>query len=45
MLIITGSGPMMLIIGVIVVGLAAGADMPTALAVISDEAPAGPADG
>ena len=38
-LIITAAGPMMLIIGVIVVGLAAGADMPTALAVISDEAP------
>ena len=38
-LIITAAGPTMLIIGVIVVGLAAGADMPTALAVISDEAP------
>jgi inositol transporter-like SP family MFS transporter len=38
-LIITAAGPTMVITGVIVVGLAAGADMPTALAVISDEAP------
>ena len=38
-LIITAAGPPMLIVGVIVVGLAAGADMPTALAVISDAAP------
>jgi MFS transporter, SP family, inositol transporter len=39
LLIITAAGPAMLIVGVIVVGLAAGADMPTALAVISDAAP------
>ncbi len=39
-LILTAPGPTTLIAGVVVVGLAAGADMPTALAVISDSAPA-----
>jgi inositol transporter-like SP family MFS transporter len=39
LLIISATGPTLLISGVVVVGLAAGADMPTALAVISDAAP------
>ena len=37
--ILTAAGSTTLITGVVVVGLAAGADMPTALAVISDRAP------